>query len=109
MAQANEITTHFIKTEDYKTSFVTGVFGGLTQQGLIHLNHFVDRPVVPKSVNYTISKEKNTLEEVSREAKDGTVREVNGAILFDTNMAKQLIVWLQGKIDEFEALPKQKI
>lgn len=101
--------THFVKTNDFKTSNVNGIFGGLTHNGQITMHHFIERNVLPKEITYEIDKnlDVQTPIEVSREQKDGLIREVQGALLMDIDMAKSIIVWLQSKIQEFETSNKR--
>ena len=100
-----KLETHFLKSSDFKTIYGSGVFGGITPQGLININFFTERAPLPKRIVLEIDEKTGSLlGEVERESKEGLIREVNCGILMDINAAKQLLNWLQEKIDQHEDL-----
>ena len=104
-----QFKTHFIKTGDFKTTNINGIFGGLTPSGQITMHHYIERTVLPTEITYEVDQqvEMQNPVEVGRLQKEGVIREVNGALLLDIDMAKSMIVWLQSKIQEFETNIKQ--
>ncbi|TND10113.1 MAG: hypothetical protein FD123_361 [Bacteroidetes bacterium] len=95
---------HYIKNNDYKTVIVTGAFGGVTIQGLIDMNVFTDRVVIPRKIINEISSQIPHSTEVERDERDGSVREVQVGLLMDVNTAKTLIDWLQANINAIEKI-----
>lgn len=98
------VTTDYIKSNFFRVVHVDGVFGGMTPQGLVHLDFFSERRPIPKKTTYTVVDgqigSEVREERVSRDA--FSVREVEVGVVFDINFAKSLIVFLQSQIDEHE-------
>lgn len=102
----DNVTFHYVKTNEYRTIFASGAIGGINVQGLIHMNLFIDRPVIPRKVSYSING--NLLgDEVDREARDGAIREIQMGAIFDISAAKNLVLWLNQQIEAIEGLQKQ--
>src|SRR5688572_1446985 len=98
-----KLKIRYLKSYDFKVSLATGVYGGITTNGLINANFFSDRTVIPTSQIVEIDGQGNIISSV--EEKDGdVVREVTVGLLMDVNSAKLLVNWLSSKIDEFEKI-----
>jgi hypothetical protein len=90
------IKTHYIKNSDFRTVFSSSIYGGLTINGLININFCVDRTTIPFQTE-SIADEKG-LKEVSKQSKDGLVKEVQFGTLIDVQTAKALVTWLNEQI-----------
>lgn len=104
----NKVIFHYEKVNDFKTIFASGVFGGLNIAGLIDMNFYIDRPVIPQKISHDLAEKDGgfILSNEKREGKDGEVREVQVGVLIDIPTAKSLIEWLNQKIAEMESLGK---
>ena len=51
------IEVHYIKTSNYTTYHVDGIYGGLTPNHKIYIDLFVQRGAVPKSAKHEITEE----------------------------------------------------
>ncbi len=83
---------HFLKNSDFRTSFASGVFGGLTPQGLINCNFYIDRAPLPNRITYQVTPphaQLNRENEFEREGKKGIIREVPFGIIIDVNALRQ--------------------
>ena len=111
MAKKSEDTTefdvHYVKSNDFKTCLSTGAIGGVTPNGLIDINFFVDRNPIPKKITYKIENGKLG-SDIETEGKEGSIREVTTGIIMDLNTAKSLINWLDEKIKIIEGQPVNK-
>ncbi len=103
------VKIRYLKAYDYKAALATGVYGGLTSNGMINANFFTDRVVIPDSQTVEID-EKGVAIGIPKDNKDGDlVREVQFGTLMDINTAKVIVAWLDSKIQEFEEnFPKIK-
>lgn len=99
----DELIIHYVKTNDYKTSFASGAIGGVSIQGLIHMNLFLDRTVIPRTATYMIQPS-GLAEEKDRETRDGSIREIHSGAIFDVTTAKNLVIWLNQQIDLIEKI-----
>jgi hypothetical protein len=94
----------YIKSYDFKTTLATGVYGGVAPNGLINMNFFHERAVLPDSeiVNINDQGVQIGIPEVD---KDGDItRELHSGILLDVNTARVVASWLESKIKEFERI-----
>jgi hypothetical protein len=92
----------YLKAPDFKTTLATGVYGGITGNGLINANFFTDRTIIPKYQVIEVS-EGGVQIGLPVDERDGDLmREVQGGILMDIQTAKVIVAWLDSKIDEFE-------
>jgi hypothetical protein len=101
MSEKQEITFHYIKSNNFSTHLATGGFGGLTVNGLINLNFFTDRAVIPLNQSFE-QDELNNLNILRSEGKSGAVREIFCGIIMDLNTAKSISDWLQIQIQNIE-------
>lgn len=102
-----KIKIKYVKSHDFKTSLATGVYGGLTNNGMINANFFTDRSIIPTHQSLDVDEEGRAIGS-PKDMKDGDmVREVQFGTLMDINTAKVIIGWLNTKIEEFEkSFPK---
>lgn len=99
---------HFLKNNDFRTVFTSGIFGGVTPNGLINANFFTDRAPLPNRVTYEVDPSNPVIKkEAERDGKQGFVREVHFGVVFDVATAKSTIEWLQNQINAVENLRKK--
>lgn len=101
--EPREFRFHYLKSNLFRVVHADGVHGGLTPRGLIQANFYSERHPIPKMtvhsvINGRIGKETRE----ARVTRDGAVREVEVGVVFDLSLAKNLIKWLQEKIDAVE-------
>lgn len=106
MQNTKELRIKYQKAYDFKTSFVSGVHGGLSSNGLITANFFTDRAALPEMNLITVN-EKNQLVKVEDIKDSDGIREAQFAVLMDVTTTKLIINWLQSKVNEFEQLNGQ--
>ena len=94
------VDIHYIKTNNYRTYHVDGIFGGLTPDAKkIYIELFVQRSVTPKRIQYEVKGNRIGKEIGSREGLDGLVREIESGIVMDVEVAKVLRDWLDKNIE----------
>lgn len=99
-----QIDVHYLKTSNYRTYHVDGMFGGVTPSGKIYVELFTHRAVTPQIIRYSITAEGMLGEEIEREGKEGIVREIETGIVMDIDVAKVFRTWLDEKIKNFEEM-----
>ncbi len=100
-----KVETHFIKNNDFRTVQCSGAFGGVTSNGLINMNMYTDRVVIPNTITLEVDeKDGQHLREIGRESKNGIVREVQFGMLIDVNVAKSLVEWINEQIKIIESV-----
>lgn len=103
-----EFRTDYIKSNFFRVIHADGVYGGITPRGLIHIDVWSERPPIPQKMIYLpVSEGGESLElseqresRVSREVT--TIREVEVGIHLDLDLARNLVIWLQERIEKLE-------
>jgi hypothetical protein len=95
------LTIKYQKTYDYKTSFVTGIMGGLATNGMISASFICDRHALPESSIVELN-ENNIPLKVEEIKGNDMIREAPFGIIMDINTTKLIISWLTNKVREHE-------
>lgn len=99
----NDITFHYLKGPDFRTIHVDGAIGGLTPSGHLHIAFYAERAAIPKSTTQKVNPDGSLGDEIARESKEGVVRQMETDIIVNENTARVIKVWLDQKLEEFEA------
>jgi len=89
------------KTHDYKTSFVTGIHGGLSSNGMITASFLADRHALPEVAILELDEKNNVIRNEDVKGSD-MVREVPFGVVMDINTTKLIINWLSLRVKEYE-------
>jgi hypothetical protein len=108
-AETREIEYHFVKSNYFRVLHVTGAYGGITSNLLIHMNVYGDRTPIPKTMGHEIRADNRIGTETRREGKQGVIREVEADIVIDVETAKAMVHWLNDKIVAVEKIIKKAI
>jgi len=93
-----QIDVHYIKTDGYRTYYFDGVFGGLTPNGKLYIELFLQRQPTPQIIQHQIEATGKLGKELKRIGKTGMVREIEAGLMIDIETAKILKDWLEEKI-----------
>ena len=100
-----EIKFKYIFPEDYNPVYCNGAFGGISPQGEIIANFFLERMPVPNSVTNTFNPD-GSLGGVSAvepfDLDSSFVRFVSTGVVFNEATAKSIYAWLGAQIAELE-------
>jgi hypothetical protein len=96
-----EIDVHYLKTPNYRTFHVDGVFGGLTPNRFLYLELFLQRLATPQIIKHAVTNDGKLGEEIQRIGKKGLIREIEAGLVMDLQVAKILRDWLDKRIKEF--------
>ena len=97
-----EILIHYIKTSSYRTYHVDGAYGGLTPQGGIYCEFYVERNVTPKTISYGVDNKGRLGVPKKTTGKEGFVREIECGIALDVKTARALRNWLDDRLKEYD-------
>ena len=100
----DKITFHYIKNENFRTGFASGVIGGVTVKGLINLNFYIDRVPIPEYASHEVDKKTGQvlMPPFDVKTKQGSIREVQSGVEIDLATAKELQKWLTTHIEALE-------
>ena len=96
------IKIKYLKSHDYKVTLATGVYGGITNNGLINANFFTDRPAIPDFQTIEVDDKGRAIGKPQDVKDSDLVREVQFGTLLDIRTAKVVVAWLDAKIEEYE-------
>jgi hypothetical protein len=103
-----EIVANYIKTNSYRSYYADGIFGGLTPNGKVYAEFFIQRSVTPKTITYKVQ-DGILKDEVERTGKEGMVREIEAGVIMDIKTAKIFKDWLEKRITEHDQLLKDDV
>ena len=98
-----DVKIFFRKSDDYRVYPVSGIWGGITAQGMLACDFFVEKVDTPESVNVSMDDESGQVQEVSRfPAEPYVTREVLMGIMVRPEVARSIGQWFISKADEFD-------
>ncbi len=97
-----DITVFFKKSQDYREIPVSGAWGGLSPQGMVYCDLFVEKAENPESIVFRID-ENNQPQEVSRQPQTTYfIREALVGLMMQPDVARSIGQWLVWQADEFD-------
>lgn len=103
-ASKQKVTINYLKTPNYRTYFIDGMYGGITPNGKIFAELFIQRNPTPKTVTQEINEDGSMGKIEKSEGKKGLIRQVEASLLMDIETAKSFAGWLNDKIKKHEVL-----
>lgn len=94
-----EIEFHYLRTNNYRSYHVDGVYGGVTPKGNIYMELFLERGPTPRNVIHELKDDGSLGKELTKQSKSGLIREVEAGIVVDLRTAEALRNWLSEKIE----------
>ncbi len=97
---SDTIDIHYLKTNNYRTYHVDGIFGGITPDAKkVYLELFVQRSATPNKIEHAVTQEGAVGKETGhRVGKEGLVREIESGLIMDLEVAEILKKWLDKQI-----------
>lgn len=106
MSEKREINFHYVFPEDYNPVYCTGAYGGISPQGDIVANFYLERMPIPKSITHELNDDGSLGEIVQTDPSDlrkKVVRYVSAGIILNEANARSICDWLNQQLDELEA------
>lgn len=104
-----QLNIQYVKSNDFSSVFSTGVYGGISVNGTICMNFYLDRVPIPDNLKVQLQDDGKIVEEGYSGSGITSVREVTSCTIMDYNTAKSFHDWLGSKLAELEkALKEQK-
>lgn len=107
MSDEGRITYRYIRAPQYRKIPTSGVWGGVTPDGNIIANFFVDSPEMPTSITHELRSGGVLGEEVARdydETEGATIeRSLEVGVVVSPEKARAIGQWLLAKAEEMEA------
>ncbi len=106
VAKPDQVTFHYLKGPDFRTIHVDGAIGGLTPSGHLHIAFYAERMAIPQQTTQQVNPDGTLGDESTREVKEGVVRQMETDIIVNESTARNIKVWLDQKLEEFEVRRK---
>ena len=100
------VTFKFSQSQQHRVIHVDGAWGGITGQGLIHMDLFSEYKSLPDSVTVQFEVGKPTTE-LARGGEETITREREVTAIVNLRTATAIRDWLSQKIDELGALSEE--
>jgi hypothetical protein len=94
---------HLIKGNFFRVIHVDGAVGGITPSREIFLSLYNERAAIPQLVEQAISADGSLGQEISRDGKDGIVREIEVGVMLNAQVAQGIAEWLLKQAQILEA------
>ena len=99
--EKDSLTFDYMKSNFFRVVRVNGVVGGLTPNGEIHMGVWNQRVPYPRQVVHTIIEGEKLGPEIARTTREtDVIREVEAGLVFDANLARAMIAWLEKRLTE---------
>lgn len=101
----------YIFDNGYNAKYANGAYGGVTPRGEITINFYYERSPIPHDQIHNLTDDGRVGEIVETNPIDHTttlVRVVETGIILNVQTAKDIIQWLQNKIDVIELVKQGK-
>lgn len=105
MSEERQIKFNYIFPENYNPVYCNGAFGGVSTQGEIIANFFMERPPVPNSVTNSINSDGTLggiIEVDPQNINDTIIRYISTGIVLNEENARAVYEWLGNQIQELE-------
>lgn len=100
-SQEDVVKFVFVKSPDYKMIAANGVWGGVTPQGQLKLDLFVDSVDMPEFITHNILKDGRLGEEIERKPSGKIItRELQIGVLLPINIAETIAKWILATLQE---------
>ncbi len=101
-----EMEFHFLKTNNYRSFYIDGAFGGITPSGLLAMDLFLERRPTPRKMIHAIEENGKLGSVIEKETKEGIIREIECGLIMNIDTAIKIKDWLDGKINEYNKMMK---
>lgn len=105
MSEDRQIKFKYVFSDNYNPVYCNGAFGGVSTQGEIVANFFLERTPVPKYVINSVNTD-GTLGGVTeiepQNINDTVIRYISSGIIMNKEIAQSIYEWLGSQIEELE-------
>jgi len=103
--QPTSVKFKYLFADDYIPSYVNGAIGGITPQGEIVINFYLERFPLPNTEIFEVTEEGKLAEKKSVDPEDyarSLVRQVTHGVVLNLKTARQVHEWLRQQIEAAE-------
>ena len=103
----DSIDFHWLKEDSYRTVHVDGAVGGVSPTGkMIHMALYSERWPIPTVTSHKLVNGALDPSEIpgTRIQRDGIIREISTNLVFDEVTARNLVSWLQQRLEQLEQM-----
>ncbi|HVQ36124.1 MAG TPA: hypothetical protein VMS31_01235 [Pyrinomonadaceae bacterium] len=102
---SDELAIDFVKSSLYRNVSIDGIFGGLTPKLQIHMAVFSEHQPLPTRIVHELKDGRLGQEKVEKRIVSGEMeRELEASITMSPEVAQLVVRWLQGQIEQVNAM-----
>jgi len=105
--QQRTVQVDFIKGSNFRVVSADGVYGGLTSDGSIHMNFWMQRPPIPQTTIHAVNEDGTIGEEIDKTQRCDIVRDVDVSVVVRIETARAIRDWLDDKIRAHDRAQQQ--
>ena len=105
MNEKKQITFKYVFPDNYNPVYSNGAFGGISAQGELIINFFLERSPIPSSVTNVINADGSLGEIVALDPeteKETILRYVSADVVVNEERARALYAWIGNQLQELE-------
>ena len=109
MADDRQIKFRYIFPEDYNPVYCNGAYGGISTNGEIVANFFLERMPLPNSMTNSISEDGSLSDVIEIDPSDiekTVIRYISTGIVLSEKSARAIYSWLGTQLEELESRKK---
>ncbi len=104
----NKIKVVYKESNDYKIVPISGLFGGLIDEGMVHCEFLVDKNATPNEAELVFDSQKKIFRENHANYENYVIREKVFGALMTTKAARSIGNWLIKQADEYERIKENE-
>jgi hypothetical protein len=112
MSEERTIKFRYIFPENYNPTYCNGVYGGISPNGDIITNFFLERMPIPNSTTSSINEDGTLSGTISTDPEDlenTLIRYISSGIILNENSARSIYEWLGNQLQELERRKENNI
>lgn len=98
MERSEEVDIKFKTSDDHRTVYANGVYGGMTSRGDMHMDFVTDRSERPDKQSFKINKDGSLGRQVGEEGGDDVIRERQVSVFLKPDNAFSIATWMIAKL-----------
>ena len=102
--QTRKVVIKYEKAPDYREIPANGAWGGVTNQGEIHMHLFLELATLPITVTHEVSENRLGTETERDTGSTMITRNLQVGVTMTPRSARSIARWLMGKVEELEKL-----
>nr|AGF93468.1 hypothetical protein FLSS-27_0017 [uncultured organism] len=98
MERSEEVDIKFQTSDEHRTIYANGVYGGMTSRGDLHMDFVTDHSERPETQSFKINQDGSLGRQVGEKGGDDVIRERQVSVYLKPENAYSIATWMLAKI-----------